>query len=514
MPEEEEELQTKALDGSIQREATPEEEEELQTKPLASTITPLVQREAMPEEEELQTKSLGNSIQREALPKEEEEIQTKSLGNSIQREVMPEEEEEEIQIKALGDSIQREVMPEEEEEIQTKRSPDAGFQAGSNLENQLRNSQGGGSPLPKEVRSFMEPRFGADFSQVRVHTGNEAVQMNQDLNAQAFTHKQDVFFGSGKAPGNDALTAHELTHVVQQTKGTQVKQSLNQQNAQLKCSECEQNEGMVQEKPRIQRQTSESLIIQRVTDDPSLQAGIYISKLLGGNPYATALVNCLLRISPTVALFTLYRVIRIFTAPSENQHRLFKELVASNVPLLALGTTICNCAPPHWIKNYARDAVAPYPDAVANFDHYLTGGGKPFDNNVAKMFREDAGVKSKMERLLANTTETEGKLDDPIDQGDYTTKNWSYALGGIDTFFFKIYDDSSARQKNTDINDGTALVDLELRDPYEWHPDEHRQNICLHTGMELMKASGAQDFFVLGANVVRLKLPAKKIPKP
>ena len=63
----------------------------------------------------------------------------------------------------------------------------------------------------------MEPRFGADFSQVRVHTGNEAVQMNQDLNAQAFTHKQDVYFGAGKAPAKDALTAHELTHVVQQS---------------------------------------------------------------------------------------------------------------------------------------------------------------------------------------------------------------------------------------------------------------------------------------------------------
>jgi hypothetical protein len=66
------------------------------------------------------------------------------------------------------------------------------------------------------VRSFMEPRFGSDFSKVRVHTGSEAVQMNRDLNAQAFTHQQDVYFGAGKAPGNNALTAHELTHVVQQ----------------------------------------------------------------------------------------------------------------------------------------------------------------------------------------------------------------------------------------------------------------------------------------------------------
>lgn len=40
--------------------------------------------------------------------------------------------------------------------------------------------------------------------------------MNRDLNAQAFTHKQDVYFGAGKAPAKDALTAYKLTYVVQQ----------------------------------------------------------------------------------------------------------------------------------------------------------------------------------------------------------------------------------------------------------------------------------------------------------
>ncbi|MEX0271135.1 DUF4157 domain-containing protein [Leptolyngbyaceae cyanobacterium UHCC 1019] len=149
---------------------------------------------------------------------------------------------------AVQQSIQREAMPEEEEKIQAKRSPDSGFQAGSNLENRLSNSQGGGSPLSEEVRAFMEPRFGADFSQVRVHTSNESVQMNQDLNAQAFTHGQDIYFGSGKSPGNDALTAHELTHVVQQTGAIQTKHASEQTTVQLKCSACENEEAEVQRK--------------------------------------------------------------------------------------------------------------------------------------------------------------------------------------------------------------------------------------------------------------------------
>ncbi|MEH1868674.1 MAG: DUF4157 domain-containing protein [Nostoc sp.] len=188
---------------------------------------PSVQREVMPEEEEeIQTKTLGNSIQREAMPEEEEEIQTKPLAATItplvQREAMPEEEEE-LQTKALGDSIQREAMSEEEEEIQTKRSADTGFQGGSNLENRLSSSQGGGSPLPGEVRSFMEPRFVADFSQVRVHTDSNAVQMNRQLNAQALAHGNDIYFGAGKSLGNNQLTAHELTHVVQQVGKIQAK---------------------------------------------------------------------------------------------------------------------------------------------------------------------------------------------------------------------------------------------------------------------------------------------------
>jgi hypothetical protein len=111
-----------------------------------------------------------------------------------------------------------------EKEVQTNRSSDGESQAGSNIESQLSSSKGGGSPLPDGVRSFMEPRFSADFSQVRVHTGYEAAQMNQRLNAQAFTHQQDIYFGAGKAPSNDALTAHELTHVAQQMGIVQTKE--------------------------------------------------------------------------------------------------------------------------------------------------------------------------------------------------------------------------------------------------------------------------------------------------
>ena len=78
---------------------------------------------------------------------------------------------------------------------------------------------GAGTPLPDHVRTEMEPRFDADFSDVRVHTGDQAGRLNSALGADAFTYGSDVYFGAGKGPALDHLTAHELGHVVQQRGG-------------------------------------------------------------------------------------------------------------------------------------------------------------------------------------------------------------------------------------------------------------------------------------------------------
>jgi hypothetical protein len=77
-----------------------------------------------------------------------------------------------------------------------------------------------GAPLDRQTRSFMEPRFGHDFSAVRVHTGGQAAQSAREVDAQAYTVGRDVVFGAGQyAPqsaGGAQLLAHELAHVVQQ----------------------------------------------------------------------------------------------------------------------------------------------------------------------------------------------------------------------------------------------------------------------------------------------------------
>jgi hypothetical protein len=145
---------------------------------------------------------------------------------SVQRQVDLEEEEEEmLQRKAIESQIaplvQRQVLPEMEDEeedlVQRKEINNQAPIQYSSIIHELLNSPG--QPLDSETRTFMESRFGEDFSPVRAHTNNKAIQLSQMLNAQAFTYRQDIYFGAGKFPGKNALTAHELTHVLQQTGG-------------------------------------------------------------------------------------------------------------------------------------------------------------------------------------------------------------------------------------------------------------------------------------------------------
>ena len=84
----------------------------------------------------------------------------------------------------------------------------------------------GGEPLPEETREVMETRFGAEFSDVRVHTDPAAAESAAALDASAYTSGRDIYFAPGKyAPEKTEgtrLLAHELTHVVQQSGGSHI----------------------------------------------------------------------------------------------------------------------------------------------------------------------------------------------------------------------------------------------------------------------------------------------------
>ncbi|MCP4341223.1 MAG: DUF4157 domain-containing protein [Desulfobulbaceae bacterium] len=99
------------------------------------------------------------------------------------------------------------------------KSGDLKSSIGTEISNHINSSRGGGRTLNANTRRFFEPRFGADLSGVRIHTGGHAAQLNRDLSAKAFTKGNDIFFGAGKyqpeTPSGKRLIAHELTHVRQ-----------------------------------------------------------------------------------------------------------------------------------------------------------------------------------------------------------------------------------------------------------------------------------------------------------
>ncbi len=78
-----------------------------------------------------------------------------------------------------------------------------------------------GQRLDRSARNFFEPRFGHDFSKVRVHSDIHAGQAARSVNARAFTVGRSIVFGAGEyvpeSSEGRSLLAHELAHVVQQT---------------------------------------------------------------------------------------------------------------------------------------------------------------------------------------------------------------------------------------------------------------------------------------------------------
>ena len=212
----------KISSGEVQR----EREQAVQTK--------RIQREG--EEEEMMMKR----IQREG---DEEEMQMKRIQREGDEEEMMMKridrmDEEEMQMKRIQREGEEEEMMmkridrvEEEEMLQGKRidrkSSAEGFDVDGDIEGRIESSRGGGQAMDDNTRQNMEGAFGADFSNVRVHTGSESAELNNSVQARAFTTGSDIFFNEGQYnPSSSAgqeLLAHELTHTVQQGAVTQAK---------------------------------------------------------------------------------------------------------------------------------------------------------------------------------------------------------------------------------------------------------------------------------------------------
>jgi hypothetical protein len=162
---------------------------------------------------EAEADAMANKVMRMQEPKQQN---VSHSGSLVQRKCAHCEQEEKIQKKSLAENITPLVQRSSTESVGESQAP-------SHVENQINSSRGGGNSMDHDTKNFMESRFGTDFSAVRIHTGSQAVQMSRELNAQAFTVGNDVYFNEGKySPNTDSgkhLLAHELTHTVQQGNG-------------------------------------------------------------------------------------------------------------------------------------------------------------------------------------------------------------------------------------------------------------------------------------------------------
>ncbi len=154
-------------------------------------------------------------------------------ADRVADDVMRMTDEEALHLSQSGLRIQRkcsgctsgggacsDCADEEEGVIQPKEISDQTSPLFQGLENQIHSIRGNGQPLPESLRNFFEPRFGADFGQVRVHADSRASETAKQISARAFTVGKDVVFGVDEYSPNSRegrrLIAHELTHVLQQ----------------------------------------------------------------------------------------------------------------------------------------------------------------------------------------------------------------------------------------------------------------------------------------------------------
>jgi hypothetical protein len=168
--------------------------------------------ESLPVQRQLSVGKEGGGFEQEA-DAMDSQVMTVPEKGFIQRKCAECEEEEKAQRKPLPQSI----TPF----IQTKSNGDGAVS--SAVSGQIQSSRGNGTEMDSSTKSFMNSRFASDFSRVQIHTDSQSVQLNQDLNARAFTVGNDIYFNQGQyrpqSPDGKKLLAHELTHVQQQDSG-------------------------------------------------------------------------------------------------------------------------------------------------------------------------------------------------------------------------------------------------------------------------------------------------------
>jgi len=190
--------------------STPGDPSEQEADHVADSVMRMTVPSAQSREEEKEETIATKPVVPLAVREDDEE---KKIAPVIQRRCTECEEEKLPVQEQSGGMVHRESATE-----QQTATPKVTTSVAANIH----AMNGGGRPLPSTTRAFLEPRFGADFSQVRVHTDSRAAGTANSIQARAFTVGSNIAFGAGQyAPESGEgrrLLAHELTHVIQQNR--------------------------------------------------------------------------------------------------------------------------------------------------------------------------------------------------------------------------------------------------------------------------------------------------------
>ncbi len=155
-------------------------------------------------------------------------FQRQPQSQQVQRKCAECEKEEKVQRvtddkKEEDKTVHRETDKKDEDDKKLHRQADAASSPAAGTSAYVHSLNGKGSPLPASTQQFFRQRMGVDFSQVQIHTGQEASASAKAINAKAYTVGNHIVFKDGQyAPDTyegKKLLAHELTHVMQQAGG-------------------------------------------------------------------------------------------------------------------------------------------------------------------------------------------------------------------------------------------------------------------------------------------------------
>ena len=190
------------------------------------TVSPAAAKDVMPVPEQVQNKQAIRllhemDIQRKlsvGAADDPLEKEADDMADKIMRMPNPEP----INFSTAENVVHRKCSEcEKEEELQRKESNGETVSASQIVQDVLSSP---GRSLDTDTRSFMEPRFNYDFSNVKIHDNGIAAKSAGSVNALAYTSGNNIVFNSGlyntNSDSGKRLLAHELTHVVQQGSGS------------------------------------------------------------------------------------------------------------------------------------------------------------------------------------------------------------------------------------------------------------------------------------------------------